>query len=262
MSCLSKAITMRNLKKISILLFVFILNNACNDENTNQEVGDLNINFTHKVGDETLNLNTQKYAKNAGETFKIDKFKYIISNIVLTDVNGTQFFYPKEDSYFLIDEELAISKNIRLENISANNYASITFGFGIDQSNYPLNGVDNFVPTAEENDMLWSWSAGYVFLKLEGTYSSDHQNDKDFLYHIGSHGQNLDNYREISLNFSQPLTLSSSETSQIDIECDVLKIFNSEFALLLSDKDDIQIDPINAPKIVDNVTKAFEIVLN
>lgn len=141
----------------------------------------------------------------------------------MTDVNGNQFAYPQADSYFLIKEEISASKNIQLENFNANTYTSIRFGFGIDQSNYPLNGVDNFVPTAEENDMLWSWSAGYIFLKLEGKYSSEHQNDKGFLYHIGSHGQNLDNYREISLNFSQPLILSLSETPQIDIECDVLK---------------------------------------
>ena len=118
------------------------------------------------------------------------------------------------------------------------------------------------MPTAEESDMLWAWSAGYKFLKFEGTYSSDDVTDKPFLYHIGSHGQNLDNYREISLNFLQPVALSSTETPEININFDVQKIFNSDFALLLSDKDDIQIDPENAPKITDNITTAFEIVLN
>ena len=86
-----------------------------------------------------MNLNTQTYSKNGGETFKVDELKYIISNIVLTDTDGNQFVYPQADSYFLINEE-ALSKNIRLDSIDANTYTSITFGFGVDQSNYPLMG--------------------------------------------------------------------------------------------------------------------------
>ena len=258
---------MENVKKICVVILISFFISACSSDNTTEadaqiEVGDLQINFTNTVGEEDLNLNTQTYSKNGGETFKVDELKYIISNIVLTDTDGNQFVYPQADSYFLINEEVAPSKNIRLDSIDANTYTSITFGFGVDQSNYPLNGIDNFVPTAEDSGMLWAWSAGYKFLKFEGTYSSDDVTDKPFLYHIGSHGQNLDNYREISLNFLQPLALSSTETPEIDINFDVQKIFNADFALLLSDKDDIQIDPENAPKIVDNVTNAFEIILN
>lgn len=241
---------------------------SCSSDDTTEsddsqnDVGDLKINFSNTVGDEILNLNAQTYTKNGGETFEVDELKYIISNIVLIDEEGNQFVYPQADSYFLINEEVTNTKSIQLDRIDAKTYTSITFGFGVDQSNYPLNGINNFVPTAEENDMLWSWSAGYKFLKFEGSYSSTNVDSHPFLYHIGSHGQNLDNYREISLNFLQPLALSSSETPQIDIEFDVIKIFNSEHSLLLSDKDDIQIDPVNAPKIVDNITNAFKIVLN
>ncbi|MBS3737946.1 MbnP family protein [Mesohalobacter halotolerans] len=252
---------------ITALCIAFLI--ACSSDNATDvvddsqiEVGDLKINFTNTVGDEPLNLNTQTYVKNGGETYKVNELKYIISNIVLTDTEGNQFVYPQADSYFLINEEVAQSKTITLDSIDANNYTSITFGFGVDQTNYPLNGVDNFVPEAEESEMLWSWSAGYKFLKFEGTYSTDEITDQPFLYHIGSHGQNLDNYREISLNFMQPLALSASNTPELNIGFDVQKIFNSDFQLLLSDKDDIQIDPVNAPKIVDNITNAFEIILN
>lgn len=253
---------MKTIKHTSLILIICVFLNACSSDNTSQEVGELQINFTNIVGDSQMELNTQTYAKNGSETFSVDELKYIISNIVLTDTQGNQFVYPQADSYFLINEAVPQSKNIQLNNIDANTYTSITFGFGIDQSNYPLNGVDNFVPTAEDQGMLWAWSAGYKFLKFEGLYSSGTESDKPFLYHIGSHGQNLDNYREISLNFLQPMAVSDADTPEVNIDFDVLKIFNADFALLLSDKDDIQIDPENAPKIVDNITKAFEIGLN
>ncbi len=253
---------MKTIKQTSLILMLCIVLNACSSDNTNQEFGDLEINFTNLVGENNLELNTETYAKNGNETYSVSELKYIISNIVLTDTEGNQFVYPQGDSYFLINEAIPQSQNIKLENINANTYTSITIGFGVDQSKYPLNGVDNFVPTAEDQGMLWAWSAGYKFLKFEGIYTSSNVTDKPFLFHIGSHGQNLDNYREITLNFLQPLALSPSKTPEVNINFDVQKIFNADFDLLLSDKDDIQIDPENAPKIVDNITKAFEIVLN
>lgn len=253
---------MKTLKQISLILILCVILNACKSDNTSQDVAGLDITITNTVGDKNLELDNETYVKNGDETFSVSELKYIISNIVLTDNNGNQFVYPQADSYFLINEAIPQSQNIKLENINANTYTSITFGFGVDQSNYPLNGVDNFVPAAEAQDMLWSWSAGYKFLKFEGLYTSGNITNKPFLYHIGSHGQNLDNYREITLNFLQPLVLNSSETKQVNINFDVQKIFNAEFTLVLSEKDDIQIDPERAPKIVDNITKAFEIVLN
>jgi len=242
----------------TLVLVALVISISCSSDD---EMGNLNINFTNSVGDESLVLQNA-YDKNGNENFSVNELKYIISNIVLIDNRGNEFVYPQPDSYFLINEEVAQSQNITLQNVNANNYTSIRFGVGVDQSNYPLNGVDNFVPTAEENDMLWSWSAGYIFMKIEGSYSSEQTEDGTFRYHIGSHGQNLDNYREVSLDFSQPITITASQTNEVNINFDVLKLFSGEFEMLLDDKDDIQIDPANAPKITENYTRAFEIGLN
>lgn len=240
-----------------VVLGVFAI--SCSDDN---EVGTVRLEFNNVVGNNTLNLNSTAYGKNGNETFKVSELKYIVSNIVLIDENGSEFIYPQEDSYFLINEEFASSKRIRLDNVDAKRYTAIRFGFGVDQSRYPLNGVNNFVPTAEENGMLWAWAAGYIFLKMEGTYSSPTASDEIFRYHVGSHGTALDNYKEITLDLPQSVVVSEAETPQLNIEFDVLKVFDSENALLLSDKDDIQVDPENAPKIADNVTQSFEIKPN
>ena len=240
----------------------FIITISCNSEENDVNPGIVNINFNNKVGNEILNLQQGNYNKNGNETFSVDELKYIISNIVLIDAKGNEFVYPQENSYFLINEEVSTTKRIALQDINANEYTSIRFGIGVDQSRFPLNGVENFVPTAEENNMIWSWSAGYIFMRLEGLYSSTQVTNTPFKYHIGSHGQNLDNYREVSLNFMQPLAVSSSENAEIDINFDVLKLFSGEHNMLLQNKDDVQIDPENAPKIRDNYTNAFEIGLN
>ncbi|MDR9400822.1 MAG: hypothetical protein RI558_05320 [Psychroflexus sp.] len=233
------------------------------DDNTivdNTIYSELSLNFDHHVGDDDLVLSEATYQKNGGETFQVDTLKYIISNIVLHRPNGDTFKYPVKDSYFLINEEAPSSLNINLTEIPEGEYDKISFGFGVDQSNYPLNGVDNFVPTAEENGMLWAWAAGYKFLKFEGTYSTDSSSEsQNFLYHVGSHGTNLDNYKEIVLNLNQVIQLEEEVITEININMDVLKIFNAVHALNLSDKDDIQVDPENAPKVSENMRASFSI---
>lgn len=249
---------MQNLIKL-LFIFLVCISLSCSSDD---EVGQISINFNNVVGNENLVLNEANYQKSAGETIEVSELKYIISNIVLIDINGNEFVYPQADSYFLINHEIPDSHRIILQNVNANNYKSIRFGIGIDQSNYPLNGVDNFVPTAEENFMLWSWSAGYIFMKIEGLYTSGQTTDMPFRYHIGSHGQNLDNYTEVSLDFLQPIAISQAQDPEVNVDFDVLKIFSGQYEMRLDDKDDIQIDPDNAPKIRENYAQAFTIGLN
>ena len=246
-------------KNVFFLLPMLLLLSCSDDDVQEALTTELNLTFDHQVGDEDLVLSGQIYEKNGGEHFSVDTLKYIISNIELQRTDGGTFKYPVEESYFVINEEDPSSLSINLEEIPADNYDKIRFGFGIDQSNYPLNGVDNFVPTAEENGMLWSWSAGYKFLKLEGEYgNSIAQVEQKFLYHVGSHGENQDNYKVVELNLGETLRLDQNEQS-IRIGMDILKIFNAVHALEISEKDDIQVDPVNAPRIAENVKNSFQV---
>ena len=96
-------------------------------------------------------------------------------------------------------------------------------------------------------------------MKFEGTYSTtvDTDDANPFTYHVGSHGANLDNYKEINLAFAKAVTASTTTTQTINF--DVAKIFDSTNTMSLVTKDDIQVDPENAPKIAKNVRTAFSI---
>jgi hypothetical protein len=78
-------------------------------------------------------LNTTSYNANETEKIKISKVKYIVSNIRLEDKNGSVFTYPKNESYFIVNEENTDSQFINLKNVPAGDYTKITFGIGIDQ---------------------------------------------------------------------------------------------------------------------------------
>ncbi|WP_240032178.1 MbnP family protein [Psychroflexus aestuariivivens] len=243
--------------RILAFLSLILVLTSCDDDDA--YLVELNLNFEHHVDNEVLVFNEINYENNSDEFYSISELKYIISNIQLQNKNGNWFSYPVEDSYFLINAGVEESLIVNLSGIPNGNYQNIRFGFGVDQSNYPLNGVNNFVPTAEENDMLWSWSAGYIFLKFEGEYQLvDPIAPENFLYHVGSHGQNLDNYRTVEL----AVDLDLNADTQLDISADVSKIFDATHQMSLQQKSDIQIDPENAPKIADNVVEMFQIQMN
>lgn len=247
------------MKKIAIILLISVGMLSCksDDSQPQDNPGDVTINFTNKVGTDNLTLDTVTYTNSSAETYEVSELKYIISNIVFIDASGNEFAYPQADSYFVINEADALSKSLSLTDVDGGTYTRVRFGLGVDQSNYPLNGVNNFIPTAEELGMLWTWSAGYKFLKFEGAFDSATQTDAQFLLHIGSHGTTQDNYREVTLTLGTSITVSESAGQTIAIDMDVAKIFDGASTHSLEVKSDVQVDPVFAPVLSNNLATAF-----
>ncbi|KAA1247283.1 MbnP family protein [Aquimarina sp. RZ0] len=252
------------MKKLSTLILIFLTIISCKDDDNTvgtdtDTIGTVNFEFKNNVGNDLIDLNTGSYTNQSNETYTISELKYIVSNIVLIKDNGDEFTYPVADSYFLINEEVAESKKVNLVDIPSGTFTKIKFGIGVDQSKYPLNGVNNFIPTAEESEMLWSWSAGYKFIKFEGAFTPSGGTMADFILHIGSHGTTLDNYKEVLLDLPGELTIGDGTTSNVAITADVAKIFDSTNTHSLEVKSDIQVDPENAPKLAENVSTMFSV---
>lgn len=253
---------MNTIKKIFFGCLIAASIFSCNDDDQNVRLGDITLQFDNRMStSEDLVLNSSTFMTSSSEMISVSELKYIISNITLTQDNGTVFQYPQEDSYFVINEENTASLSLQLENIPNGTYTGFSFGFGVDQSRYPLDGggVLNFIPTAEEAGMLWNWAAGYKFLKFEGSFTPTGSTESDFVIHVGSHGTTLDNYKTINLAFDTPLEVSASSNPTIQIQALVDKIFDGANTIRLSDGSDIQIDPVNAPKIATNVTEMFSL---
>lgn len=219
--------------------------------------GAVDLVFDNKVGDADLVLDSVIYTNSSGEDYSVSKLKYLISNIVLVDVKGNEFVYPKMESYFIIDAATPPTTRIQLSDIQGGEYTAIRFGVGVSQSEYPLEGA-NFIPEAEP-DMIWDWTAGFIFLKMEGEYSTGGP-PAFFAYHMGSHGTHLDNYREVELQFPQTLKINDQLQAKLSLKTDVAKIFDSENKLSLEEKDNVQVDPVYAPQIADNFQTAFSVL--
>jgi len=252
------------MKKTIIILLAAIAITACKeDESQTPDPGILNLTFENVINGSPLNFG-DSHVNTSLETFTVNELKYIISNITLTRKDGSIVVYPPDQSYFVINEADANSQSIQLEGIEAGAYTDITFGFGVNPTKYPIeSGTLNFIPTAEETGMLWTWSAGYKFIMLEGDYTAQNAGESaPFLIHVGSHGANLDNYKEITVsleesNTNEDFTIAEGINASRTILFDVAQVFDGPNTISIDNKPDIQVDPINAPLIASNISTAF-----
>ncbi|EDP97244.1 MbnP family protein [Kordia algicida OT-1] len=249
------------MKKITYIFTIVlsILTSSCNDDSNAVETSAVEITFDNRISaNQDLNLGTTAFINQNNESIVTNELKYIISNIRFIQDNGTIFEYPKEESYFVINEADPSSLTLNLTGIPVGNYTQIGFGIGVDQSKYPLDGgVMNFIPKAEEAGMLWNWAAGYKFIKFEGTFTPQGGTESPFVIHVGSHGQTLDNYKFITLPLENTLNIATGNTATVNVQTLVQNIIDATNQIKLEDTSDIQVDPVNAPRVATNLESSF-----
>lgn len=224
--------------------------------------GNVRLEFDNAYKTSDLLLKTTPYSANESEKIKISKVKYIISNIRLETAAGTIFTYPKNSSYFIVNEEDVASQFITLTGIPAEDYTKITFGVGVDQEKYltGATGQGDFLTIAKEAGMMWSWQAGYKFMVFEGTYTSNTTiTETAFAFHMGSHGSALDNYKEVTLDLTNSARVRIDATPEIHVVADVSNILKGTTKFMLDDAAQIHVDGVKSPQIATNVNGMFSI---
>ena len=224
------------LKKIAAVVVIAISLFSCsNDDEVISGNGNLKLEFDNVYNANNLAFNTP-YTNSNGEVVKINKLKYIVSNIVLTKADGTTFTLPKSQSYFIVDEATAASALLNLPNIPAANYTKVSFGIGVDQAQFNLGatGQGNFLALAQTAGMMWSWSAGYKFLAFEGTFiSSTVTTATSFMVHTGQTGTDY-NYTTVTLNLPTNALVRTTITPQVHIMADISKVLDGSNKISLT----------------------------
>lgn len=160
-----------------------------------QKVQPLTIQFVNRFGTAPL-IPEQTYYLGK-DTLVVNRFKYYISHIKLTNSKG-KIFTPANE-YFLID--IADEKTTRLTlTVPEDDYVGIGFLLGVDS----IRNVSGVQTGALDplNGMFWTWNSGYIMAKLEGTANSSMIAGKQFTYHIGGFRNNQNTTRNIELKSS------------------------------------------------------------
>ncbi|OCB78084.1 MbnP family protein [Flavobacterium crassostreae] len=231
---------MKNLvyKALAVLVLSTTLA-ACSpkEEETVSGTGTLALEFDNSFKGDNLILGSQANVTASNEVLKITTAKYIISNVVLTKEDGTTFTYPKNQSYFIVDEATAASHVIALKNVPAANYIKVSFGIGVDKEQWKLgaDGQGDFLAQAQASSMMWSWSAGYKFVAFEGNFTSATvAQPLPFKIHTGQTGTDY-NYTTVALDLKSKALVRGAITPQIHIIADLAKVLNSTNTIQLSD---------------------------
>jgi hypothetical protein len=245
-----------------IIFFTF----SCSDDEP-QQVGKLEIEFDNLVGTDNLILNTtdQPYTNAAGETFNVSTLRYYISNIEAKRNDGT--IYKDEVSndgskgYYLIDESIASSQRIELENVPVGDYTDITFTIGVDAAKVTDGAQTGALDVAK--GMFWDWNSGYIFVMLEGKSASSSDESKAIVYHVGGYESDPDvaylannvKVKTVSVG-SEPAMVRDDETPEIHMIVDVNKFFASPNKIKFSETP-VQHSPVENIVVSENYLNTF-----
>lgn len=181
----------------------------------------LQLSLTHLMGAQPLVRKTVTYTNASGETFTISRFRYFLSNFSLEAANGRVVTLPP--AYFLVDDAIDSTKNIRLDHIPAGQYKSIRFLIGVD-SVHNVSGVQSGA-LAVESGMFWTWNSGYIMAQIEGHSPVIASPLQEFIFHCGGYKEKDQVLKYVTLPFPQPLTVAAEKEPRIHLSADVEKWF-------------------------------------
>ncbi|MBL0342358.1 MAG: hypothetical protein IPP71_16500 [Bacteroidetes bacterium] len=190
----------------------------------------LTLELDHLAGASKFYLDST-YTNENGDQFTATLFKYYISNIRLVKTDNSIVTLP--NTYFLVNQDDEESMAIKMDSLPLGLFKSIKFMIGVD-STRNVSGAQTGAldPT---NGMFWSWTTGYIFLKLEGTSPVIPTVSNEFTFHIGGFkGANI-NYKELEIPFNGDiLTLNYNKQPELHFVVDVLEIFKNPTTINLA----------------------------
>lgn len=133
-----------------------------------------------------------------GGQYTLDRAQWYVGNVELHAADGSTHRIP---GYHLVDTEEPSSLTLRLPDPIPNaRYQSLSFTLGVDS-------VDNHGGPQEGaldpiHGMYWTWSTGFIFLKLEGTAAASPQPQHRIEYHLGGFRAPYNNVRRVQCSIT------------------------------------------------------------
>ncbi|WP_286591062.1 MbnP family protein [Sphingobacterium sp. N143] len=238
------------------LMLIALVMAACSKDNDKPVANNISLHFNNTFKNSSIVLGeadsptaTANTSAN-GQVHHFSELKYVISNIRLVKIDGTEIPYHVNDldkGATVVNQAKLSTLDYMLADVPVGEYKQIKFGFGIKQG---LNTLDQFrfpifygIAEANDTEMMWQWATGYRFAKIEGFYESD---QKKFTIHTGStlngkagqpdtYVQGVDAYRDITLDLNTALVVGGNKP-EITIKADFDKLFSGKNKITIDAK--------------------------
>lgn len=213
--------------------FILILLGGCNKELSSEDgvplTAILELNFENQADGQPLQLGAP-YQNSFGESFSVSKFKYYISNIAL--FAGTDDT-PLPETYFLVDESQPDSKTIRIP-IEPGSYEQLHLLMGVDSARNVSGAQTGALDPV--NDMFWTWSTGYIMMKLEGSSPQSTQPNNRLQYHVGGFAGPHSTLRRIETGFFTPVEVRAGQTLSVTLTTELQRWFDGIHVLPIANQ--------------------------
>lgn len=211
------------------------------------------VQFNHVINGRALTLDTATYYNALAQPYTVTKFKYYISQITLTDVNGKEYC---DSASYLIDEEEPESKKVVLHLVPQANYKQISFLIGVDSLRNCSGAQEGALDPM--HGMFWTWNTGYIFMKLEGRSPDSKATAHLLEYHIGGYKAPANSIRRVTLSFSAVINPLTTNGYTISIDADAGELLQTPTTVDFSKLPAVT-DFHNAEMLADNYKDMFRL---
>ena len=174
-----------------IITVSFLLAVSC----TKHEKGTVTLHFTHTIDDVPVKFNQLIYTNTVGNKYQVNEIKYFISKLILINEKKELITITQDDGIHYVDCSLEDNLHWSIFQIPDGNYTSISFIFGLDESD---NTSNRFVNPPENN---FSWpnnlGGGYHYMQINGKFLNREDTLQNLNIHTGI-GQLYDENNEIT----------------------------------------------------------------
>jgi len=216
----------------------------------------LNIDISHVVGEQPLQLGTTEYVLASGDAVRVERLRYYLSNFRLRQSDGSWSAAARSASdargYFLIDEARPASRQFDVGGFAPGEYEGVEFLIGVDAERNSSGAQVGALDPAL--GMFWTWNSGYIFLKLEGLSPQATTTGQHFSWHVGGSA----NARTVYLPLPKPLRLTPDLVSTVHLQADIAAAFLSGEPLRIAGNEELM-DPKGGAPVADRYATAFRV---
>lgn len=170
----------RSLTLTTMMILTFPLLFSCKKDQVKEKAA-LQFEITHKVDGEALKMDTVRYENRAGNLYSVTRLEYYLSNFTFISSNGDE---EKIEDIYYINPKKPASLTIDDIEMEAGSYSTLQFHIGLPADE---NISYNLSATSENVNMAWpeQMGGGYHFMKLEGHFIDDQNQEKGYAMHLG-----------------------------------------------------------------------------
>lgn len=195
------------------IIFLFIIFFGC--DNNDDGITTINFQFTHSWGNQPISesdLENTLYTNVSGNELNITRLRYLISDIQLTNQDGTLNLGNHQLIDLSNEESLRFTANGNIV-FAENNTLSFRFGLSNEDN---IDGIYTDLNTANFNvpNML---GGGYHYMQLDGNFTDDSNATQPYNFHAIRAIDNTDSNNIITTDTSFVVTFSNVNISRDNI---------------------------------------------